>query len=135
MKNIKLALILLGVGTVGFLVSLFSYLSRAPLEPQHIAITALVLIIVPLSALIGLRNLKKQQAGLVVEDELSRRIKDQAAARSFTISLYMWLAIYLITLSSAREVGLPLLAGLAGMGGVFLVNWSLLNRQGVDHED
>lgn len=130
MKNTKLALILLGVGTLGFLFALFSYVSRAPIELHHIGIAALVLIIVPISAFVGLRRLRREKAGEIVEDELSRRIKDKAAARSFVISLYMWLAILLISLGASHEIGIALLAGIAGMLGVFLVNWALLEKSG-----
>ena len=131
MKNTKLALILLGVGTAAFLFALFAYLSRAPLELHHIVIVALVLVIVPISALVGLRNLRRQKAGEIVEDELSRRIKEKAAAVSFLLSVYMWLAIQLITLIATHEMGIPVIAGLAGMIGIFLVNWSLLSQRGV----
>lgn len=132
MKNTKLALILLGVGTVGFLLALYFHLSRAPLELYQIVVTALVLVFVPLSALTGLRTLRKQKAGEPVEDELSRRMKDKAASRSFVMSLYMWGAILLITASASREVSLSLLAGIGGMLGVFLVNWAILNKDGVE---
>jgi len=132
MKNTKLALIMLGVGTAGFLAALYFYLFRAPLDFYQIAIVAMVLVIVPVSAIVGLRNLKKQKAGIPIEDELSLRIKEKAAARSFAVSLYMWLAILLLCLSSSREILVPVLAGIVGMGGVFLVNWSLLSHKGIE---
>lgn len=132
MKNTKLALIMLGVGTAGFLAALYFYLTRAPLELYQIAVTALVLVIVPVSAIVGLRRLRDQKAGIPVDDELSRRMKEKAAALSFVVSLYMWLGILLICVSATREAILPILAGLAGMGGVFLVNWSLVSHRGVE---
>lgn len=81
------------------------------------------------SIVVAFRNLKAEKKGLIVEDELSRKIKEKAAANSFTASIYLWTMILLFTIDSNIRNETLLGIGIVGMGLIFIGFWFYHNNK------
>ena len=98
-------------------------------------VAAFVLIAVVFSFVLGLRRIKDEKKGLTVDDELSLRIKQKAAANAFMLSFYMWAAIVLFTVDSNLRIEVPIGIGIVGMGLLFIGFWLYYNQSGIRDEN
>lgn len=135
MKNTKLPLLLLAVGFAAFLIAFSLYTGRAQLGLDHIVVLAMVLVIVPISAWVGVRRLRKEASGEKVEDEMTRAIRAEAASHAFGISFLLWMAVFTVSLIFQSGASVFILCGCVGMLGVYLVFHSILSTQGLSVED
>ncbi|WP_420386332.1 hypothetical protein [Roseivirga sp.] len=88
----------------------------------------------------GINDLRNQRAGLSSDDELSRRIREKAAAKTFTVSIYMWLfsllfAVDWIPIESVKEFKFFIAFGMMAMVLIFLFIWLYLSKVGIDDEN
>ena len=88
MNKIKLMLVFILVGLVSYAVALWFYNTKTSLDISEYIIAAFVLIVVIFSLVVGVKKLKDMKKGYPSDDELSVRIKQKAAAKSFLYSFY-----------------------------------------------
>ena len=135
MKNIKILIILLLSGTATFGLGIWAYAARAKLEFGDYLIYAAVLLVVGFSLITAFKQLKDQEKGLAIEDELSKRTKEKAAAKAFMGSFYLWTMILLFTSDSEVSREIPIGLGIMGMGLLFVGFWAYHNKKGIDNAD
>ena len=128
-------LLLMVIGTLTFVAGLVAYSTMESLGAFEYTVAAFVLIAVVFSFVLGLRRIKDQKKGLTVDDELSLRIKQKAAANAFMLSFYMWAAIVLFTVDSNLRIEVPIGIGIVGMGLLFIGFWLYYNQSGIRDEN
>ncbi len=131
MKNTKAYLILVLLGTVTFSVGLWFYSMRETLGVFEISVAAAVGIIVLVSLVVGMNRMKDEKAGIPVEDELSKLIKQKAAAKAFELSFYVWSMIAVFTVDTGIRPEIPIGIGILATGLVFLILWAFYKRRGI----
>lgn len=135
MKKTRTALILVLSGAVAFTTAIWIYSTKTELATFHYVAFAAVFFVVAVSLVIGLRRLRNQRRGLTVDDELSRRIKERAAAQSFVFSFYIWLMLMLFTddleLSVTALIGIGIILNGLLFFGLLYFN----TRNGIDIEN
>jgi peptidoglycan/LPS O-acetylase OafA/YrhL len=93
-----------------------------------------ILLILIFAIFFGIRRLKSVRNGEPAEDELSKKVLGKAAAMSYYISVYLWLAIMYfcdrINLPNHTLIGV----GIVGMAVVFAVCWLVVNFTGLKNE-
>lgn len=82
----------------------------------------------------GYKRLSSERRGEPVEDELSKKVMQKAAAISYFISLYLW--VFLIFLKDRVEMETEELlgTGILGMAVIFAIAWAIVNYQGIKNE-
>ena len=133
MKNTKTMLIIMLAGTVTFSAGLWAYSTMEPLGTFEIAIAVLVALIVIFSLVIGMKRIKDEKKGLTPEDELSKSIKQKAAATAFMYSFYLWTAIILFMVDTKHSIEIPIGIGIMGMGLLFIGFWIYYSKTGIDN--
>ena len=127
MSKTKTMLVLVMAGAVVFTMVLWFYNTKQPLEISEYAVAVLVGVIVLASIIVASKRIKNEKRGLTPEDEMSVRIKERAAAISFSVSFIMWVFILLFfadkDLSNSAVVGIGIIAqGLLFFGLLFYYN-------------
>ena len=133
MKNTKTMLIIMLAGTVTFSAGLWAYSTMEPLGTFEIAIAVLGALIVIFSLVIGMKRIKDEKKGLTPEDELSKSIKQKAAATAFMYSFYLWTAIILFMVDTKHSIEIPIGIGIMGMGLLFIGFWIYYSKTGIDN--
>ena len=133
MKNTKTMLILMLAGTVTFIAGLWAYSTMEPLGTFEITMALLVAFIVIFSLVIGMKRLKDEKKGLTPEDELSKSIKQKAAAMAFMYSFYLWTGIIIFTIDTSLGIEIPIGIGIMGMGLLFIGFWIYYSKTGIDN--
>ena len=134
MKNTKTALIVILAGTITFSAGLWAYSTMEHLGAFEIAIAVLVAFIAIFSLIIGMKRIKDEKKGLTAEDELSKNIKQKAAAMAFMYSFYLWTAIIIFTVDTSLQIEIPIGIGIMGMGILFIGFWIYYSKTGIDNE-
>ncbi len=113
--------VLLILFTISYIVGVVMYVLTAGFQNLQ----SIVIITISIGLLVFVyRQLKRIRHGEVMEDELSFRVRDKAAARSFYISIYLWLV-----LSYVYEIpGIAQVIGMSGMAVLFAVNYFIASR-------
>ena len=130
-----LPLLLVLAGTVTFSVAFWLYSSMEKPGFFEFAVAGLVLAVVVASFVIGIRRIKDHRKGLVLDDELSHRIKQKAAARAFSFSIYLWTLILLFMGDADLRADIPIGLGILGMGILFLGFWFYYSKKGLSNEN
>lgn len=130
MKKTQTMLILILAGAVTFTLALWMYSTKAEIQPLMLWVAVFVVIVVLFSFLIGIKRLKDQKKGLAVDDELSLRIKERAAAIAFTFSLIMWSFLIPVFSNDAVNPRHVVEGGIVGMGAIFLLIWLYISKRG-----
>lgn len=142
MKKDKFRLILIAVLTFTLLVGIALY-GFITISEKEVKLGSLISILIPLLLVIFmtffiLRRYKDIKQGMPLEDERSRKVMTQAAAKSFYVSLYWLLFISwfesffadklfgLEQLDAGQTVG----GGIAGMAVAFFIFWIYYDRKG-----
>ena len=86
-----------------------------------------------ISIIVGIKKFRDSDKGLPEEDELSARIIEKASFRSFYISLFIWLIILYLHLNTEIITEILFVYGFIGMAVVFIINWLVLNKTGVEN--
>lgn len=135
MRNKKIVLFALIGLTLTFITGIAFYSTMAELMPVDYVIYAGIGSIVLFSIIAIFKQLRDEKKGLVTEDELSRKIKQKAAANSFTASIYLWTMILLFTMDSNIDNEILLGIGIVGMGLIFIGFWLYHNNKGIESEN
>lgn len=135
MKKTRTALLLVLAGTVTFTVGLWLYSTMDKLGTFEFAAAGSVLVVVLFSMIVGIRRIKDEKKGIAPEDELSRRIKQKAAASAFSLSFILWTMIALFTVDSELRVEIPIGMGILGMGLLFVGFWIYYSISGIKDEN
>ncbi len=101
------------------------------LENLHFIV---ILLLVLFALFIGYKRLTSERRGEPTEDEMSKKVVQKAAAISYFISLYLWVAI--IYVKDRVEVDTEVLigSGILGMAVIFALSWIVLNFMGLRNE-
>lgn len=111
-------------------------MTTRPLHGMAYGIIGAMLIVVAVIIYSGIKALKDSRSDLEPIDELSKRINQKAAATSFSISIYMWLAgmflIDLVPVDSVNKAKLVIAVGMLAMTLLFLLLRFYFTRTGID---
>lgn len=142
MKKDKIRLLLISAGTILLLGSISLYAFMAAFK-KEINLGSLMPVLVPLIIIIFMaffivRRYKDMKSGLPFEDERSKKVMTNAAAKSFYVSLYWLLSISWLEplfakilfngqkLDASQTVG----GAIAGMAILFFAFWIYYDRKG-----
>jgi hypothetical protein len=135
MKNTKATMFALIGGTLTFGAGIAVYSTMAEIKPIEYIIYAAVGLIVIFGLVRAVKNLKDEKKGLTIEDELSKRIKEKVAAKSFYASFYIWTMIIVFTVDSKIRSEILLGIGLVGISLVYIGIWLYHNNKGLEDEN
>ena len=85
-------------------------------ELIHVGI---IVILFSFGIFLAIRRIKNTKYGLPAEDELSKKIEQKAASKSFFVFLFLWLVISYIQNESGRESEMFFGYGIIGMALLF----------------
>jgi uncharacterized membrane protein len=85
-------------------------------ELIHVGI---IVILFSFGIFLAIRRIKNTKYGLPAEDELSKKIEQKAASKSFFVSLFLWLIISYIQNENGREAEMFFGYGIIGMALLF----------------
>ena len=141
MNKDKFRLLLIFTITIILLVtaSLFGFimLGKQEINLGNTIVLAIPLIIIIFMAFFALRRYEDVKEGMPLEDERSKKVINQAAAKSFYISIYwllfiswfenLWVKIFdLENLTVGQAIG----AGIGGMALIFFACWFYYDKKG-----
>ncbi|HUW71679.1 MAG TPA: hypothetical protein VMV66_00570 [Candidatus Humimicrobiaceae bacterium] len=142
MKKDKIRLILITTGTILLLIALALYGYTALIKKEATP-RGLIPILIPLIVIIFMmffigKRYKDVKEGMPMEDERSKKVITQAAAKSFYFSLYWLLAISWFEPFFARvlfggeklDAGQTVGGGIAGMAIFFFIFWFYYDKKG-----
>lgn len=135
MKKIKTSLLLILAGTVTFTMSLWLYSTQEALNSFEYIVAGLVFVIVVISMIVGLRQIKEAKQGIPPEDELSIQIKQKAAAVAFSFSFIVWTVILIFLGDENISPTIPIGIGIVLNGLLFLILWGYYSKSGLGNGD
>ncbi len=94
----------------------------------------IILLVVAFAVFAGLKKLTSVKRGEPAEDELSKKVMQKAASRSFYISLYFWLIVMYFSDKVEYETHTIIGAGITGMAVIFAITWLVFNFWGIRNE-
>lgn len=124
---------------LGLIPFLYLAIRQNTLQRGNILGIAVVVVLVLLMVIMAARRISGIKKGEPYEDEFSKKIVQQSAARSFFISMYWLLFIMLFEplladflfdskkLDASQAIG----GGIAGMSVIFLINWIYWQKKGI----
>ena len=142
MKKDKNRLILIATVTVTLLTIIvlysFSTLSKGGVSPRSLISILIPLLVVTFMAFFITRRFKDINQGMPLEDERSKKVMTQAAAKSFYVSLYWLLAISWFESFFAEnlfgveklDAGQTVGGAIGGMAIFFFIFWFYYNKKG-----
>jgi hypothetical protein len=142
MKKDKNRLILIATVTVTLLTIIvlysFSTLSKGGVSPRSLISILIPLLVVAFMAFFITRRFKDINQGMPLEDERSKKVMTQAAAKSFYVSLYWLLAISWFESFFAEnlfgveklDAGQTVGGAIGGMAIFFFIFWFYYNKKG-----
>ena len=127
----KKAFISIFVLAVLIVAGLWIYQSGNELSTNDIVHYIVISVLVLFALFMGFRKLSSVKRGQPSEDELSKRILEKSAARSYYISLYLWLVILYI--NNNKDVNTEELVGygIIGMAVLFGLTWVFFYFKGI----
>lgn len=125
----------MGSAVVVALLTYFAYQSEKSFDLTAYVIFGACILIVGLGLYFKIDSFKSVKAGLKPTDELSKRIKEKAAAKAFEFSIFMWVlgVLFITDIDPKSKIIIGL--GVIGMGLVFLLTWFYYSKVGVSDED
>ncbi len=123
--------------------TLLAYWLYSTLQPLHLwayVLLGALAVIAGFQLYFGIEAFKNEKLGLEPHDELSKRIKERAAAKAFKFSILMWLFaliffIDLVPIESFRVVKMVVAFGMLGMVLIYLITWFYLSKAGIHNEN
>ena len=117
------------------LLGLWVYMAKEPFNTIGYLIFGLSIVMIGFGLYFKIQRFNSKKSGLTADDELSKRIKEKAAAKAFSFSIYMWVFVifFLIDMEPRDKIIIGL--GLIGMGLIFFLNWLYYSKVGVSDED
>ena len=135
MKNTKIIMLAIIGLTLTFGAGIAIYSTMAEIKPIEYIIYAAVGLIVIFGLVRAVKNLKDEKKGLTVEDELSKRLQEKVAAKSFYASYYIWTMIIVFTIDSKIRSEILLAIGLVVMSLIYIGIWLYHNKKGLEDEN
>lgn len=121
----------LGIILLGF----WAYLTTVPFNTIGYLIFGLSILAIGFGFYIKVQRFNSQKMGLTPDDELSKRIKEKAAAKAFSLSICMWVFIILFLIDMEPRDKIIIGLGLISMGLIFFLNWFYYSKVGISDED
>lgn len=128
---ISFILPLLGITLLG----LWAYKAEEPFDIVGYLIFGLSILMIGFGLYFKIQSYKSEKAGLTSDDELSKRIREKAASKAFSISIYMWLFAILFLIGIEPKIKIIIGIGLLGMVLVFFINWFYYSKVGILDEN
>jgi len=82
----------------------------------------------------GYKRLTSVKRGEPVEDELSKKVVQKAAALSYFISLYLWVFMIWLKDRVALDTEELLGSGILAMAVIFGISWVVINFRGIKND-
>lgn len=125
----------MGSAAVVALLIYWAYQSEKSFDLTAYVIFGACILIVGLGLYFKIDGIKNVKAGLKPTDELSKRIKEKAAAKAFEFSIFMWVlgVLFFADIDPASKIMIGL--GVMAMGLVFLIAWLYYSKAGISDED
>ena len=117
------------------LLGLWAYLAKEPFNIMGYLIFGLSILMIGFGLYFKVQRFINEKSGLNPDDELSKRIKEKAAAKAFGFSIYMWVFILLFLVEMEPRDKVIIGLGLIGMGLIFFLNWLYYSKTGISDED
>ena len=128
----KTSFVILLIGVVIISLGAWVYYSKNDsLEIADLMQYGILLVLVAFALMIGIGRLKSERRGEPAEDELSKKIMQQAASTAFYVSLYWWLILSFISDNWDMETGSVIGRGILGMAILFALCWVYYKMKGV----
>lgn len=108
------------------LAGLWFFKSEGPYSVLAYILLGAMILIASLQLYFANKAFQNERSGLTPEDELSKRVREKAAANAFKISVYMWTFIILFFIDMDTGAKIILGLGLIGMGLTYLISWLYL---------
>ncbi|MGB5499162.1 MAG: hypothetical protein WBM77_09565 [Maribacter sp.] len=117
------------------LLGLWAYKTTESFDAMGYLIFGLGVFLIGFGLYFKIRSFKSEKAGLTSEDELSKRIKEKAAANAFSYSIYMWVFVILFLVDIEPKDKIIIGLGLMGMVLIFFLNWLYYSKVGISDEN
>ena len=117
------------------LLSFWVYKSNKPFDLLGYLIFGLSILMIGFGLYFKIQSFKSERAGLTSKDELSRRIKEKAASKAFSYSVYMWVFVILFLTDMEPREKIIIGLGLLGMILIFFLNWLYYSKIGISDEN
>lgn len=133
MKKINLSLFVLTMATI--LIGIFIFQSDAVNDAIGAKLSEIIHVgIIVLLFLFGIYfafiKIKSEKQGVPSDDELSKKIRQKAAATSYMVSLYLWLIVLYLYHNTDIEANILIGGGIAGMALFFGAFYLFYNTKG-----
>lgn len=100
----RTSFVILLIGVVTLSLGAWVYYSKNDtLEIADLMQYAIIVVLVAFALIFGIRRLKSERRGEPAEDEFSKKIMQRAAATSYYVSLYWWLALVYLSDNWQKE--------------------------------
>lgn len=124
--------VILLIGVVTLSLGAWVYYSKNDtLEIADLMQYAIIVVLVAFALIFGIRRLKSERRGEPAEDEFSKKIMQRAAATSYYVSLYWWLALVYLSDNWQKETESLIGTGILGMAILFALCWVYYKIKGV----
>ena len=119
------------------LLSYWAFMAKEPFDPIGYLIFGLSILMIGFGLYFKIQSFKNEKSGLTSDDELSKRIKERAAAKAFGFSIYMWIFVILFLFDMEPRDKIIIGLGLMGMMLIFFLNWLYYSKVGIsdDYKD
>jgi len=123
---------------VAFLVlattAIWFFTSTSEFKPVDLLQFGVILVLVGYGLFFGYKRLTSVKRGEPVEDELSKKVVQKAAALSYFISLYLW--VFMIWLKDRVSLDTEELlgSGILAMAVIFGISWVVINFRGIKND-
>ena len=101
---------------------------------SEIIFVAAIVILFIVSIFFSIKRLKNRKLGLPEEDELSKKIMNKAGAKSFFVSLFLWLTLLYIHNHTTLHTEILFGYGIIGMAFIFITFTIIFSIRGIKDE-
>ena len=101
---------------------------------SEIIFVAAIVILFIVSIFLSIKRLKNRKLGLPEEDELSKKIMNKAGAKSFFVSLFLWLTLLYIHNHTTVDTEILFGYGIIGMAFIFITFTIIFSIRGIKDE-
>ena len=101
---------------------------------SEIIFVAAIAVLFIVSIFFSIKRLKNRKQGLPEEDELSKKIMNKAGAKSFFVSLFLWLALLYIHNHTTVDTEILFGYGIIGMAFIFITFTIIFSIRGIKDE-
>ncbi|MCD4791804.1 MAG: DUF2178 domain-containing protein [Bacteroidales bacterium] len=115
-------------------VGVWIYSTNEPISLSDGIHIIVIFLLVVFATFIAFNKFKSIKKGLPAEDELSKKIMEKAASKTFYISLYLWLALMYIGNEKIDDPEKLFGAGIIGMALIFALSWLYFKFKGLKSE-